>query len=128
MTSGQVEKLPSVLLVDDDPHARAIFVLLAEHFRIPFAIAPDTQSALEYLRERKPDIIVIDLFLPETDGYKLLGEISPLIDRTQCRILATTAYYTKDTEQAVLERGFDGYIQKPFIPDSFLGELNKVLE
>jgi DNA-binding response OmpR family regulator len=116
------------LLVDDDPHIGAIFELLMRHYCLPFSVARDTEAALDYLRGQSPDIIVVDLFLPGSDGYRALGEISTVVDRSRCRILATTAYYTKDTRDEVLRRGFDGYIPKPFVPDSFLAYLRGTTE
>ena len=112
-----------VLLIDDDPHTIAIFELLMENFQIPFFTLQDPGSALDYLRQHEPSVIVIDLFLPTFDGFQTLGKISEVVDRSACRILATTAYYTKDTRREVMERGFDGYIPKPFVPDSFLDYL-----
>ena len=113
----------SVLLVDDDPHTGAIFEMLMEHHRIPFSIVHDSVEALDYLRGHSPNIIVVDLFLPDLDGFQTLDRICAIVDRSSCRILATTAYYTKDTENQVLGRGFDGYVPKPFVPESFLAYL-----
>ena len=123
-----MEKQPaSVLLVDDDPHTCAIFELLMQHYQRPFFVVDNAQAAVEYLWHHSPDVIVVDLFLPGADGYQTLDQIRAIIDSGRCRILATTAYYTKDTRRQVLERGFDGYIPKPFVPDSFLDYLEGVL-
>lgn len=116
-----------VLLVDDDPHTCAIFELLMQHYQRPFFIVDNAEAAVEYLRQHTPDVIVVDLFLPGADGYQTLDQIRGIINPERCRILATTAYYTKDTRRQVLERGFDGYIPKPFVPDSFLDYLEGVL-
>lgn len=113
----------SVLLVDDDPHTRAIFELLMEYYEMPFSVAHDSAEAIDHLRRHSPDVIVIDLFLPGTDGFQVLKTIRPLPEASQCRILATTAYYTNDTWREVLARGFDGYLPKPFVPDSFIAYL-----
>jgi DNA-binding response OmpR family regulator len=112
----------NVLLIDDDPHTGAIFELLMEHFHMQACVVHNTASALEYLSENSPDIIVIDLFLPGTDGFQTLLEVRKRMV-ADCRILATTAYYTKDTEREVVRYGFDGYIPKPFVPDSFVAYL-----
>ena len=114
---------PTVLLVDDDPHTCSIFEMLMDHYQIQYWVAPNCTSALNLLNEHAVDTIIIDLFLPGSDGFQTLSKVSKLIDRARCRILATTAYYTKDTETEVMNRGFDGYIPKPFVPDSFLGFL-----
>ncbi len=109
-----------VLLIDDDPHTCAIFELLMDYYQISFWVAPNCPSAVNYLKEHSVDTIIIDLFLPGADGFQTLTKIASLIDRKRCRVLATTAYYTKDTGTEVLNHGFDGYVPKPFVPDSFL--------
>lgn len=117
------ESFRPVLLIDDDPHTVAIFELLMQNFRIPFSTMQDPASTLDYLRRHTPGVIVIDLFLPTCDGFQMLTQICEVVNRSTCRILATTAYYTKDTRREVIERGFDGYVPKPFVPDSFLDYL-----
>jgi CheY-like chemotaxis protein len=118
------EKNPTVLLVDDDPHTCSIFEMLMDHYQIPFWVAPNCASAVNLLKEHTVNTIIIDLFLPGADGFQTLTKISKMIDRANTRVLATTAYYTKDTGTEVINRGFDGYIPKPFVPDSFLGFLS----
>ena len=117
----------SVLLIDDDPHTCAIFELLMQHYQRPFFVVDNAQAAVDYLRHHVPDVVVVDLFLPGVDGYEVVDQIRGIVDPGGCRILATTAYYTKDTRRQVLERGFDGYIPKPFVPDSFIDYLEGVL-
>ncbi len=110
----------SILLVDDDPHTCAIFEMLMEHYDIPHLVARNAPNALQVLQEYQPNIIIIDLFLPGTDGFQMMRQIRERIDSSLVRILATTAYYTKDTRRDVIARGFDGYVPKPFLPDTFI--------
>jgi CheY-like chemotaxis protein len=104
----------SVLLVDDDPHSQAVFELVMRHFELPFSIVGDAESALSYLETNTPDFVLMDIFLPGLDGYQALDRIRRTSLVPNARIIATTAYYTHDTEQEVLARGFDGYVAKPF--------------
>jgi two-component system, cell cycle response regulator DivK len=104
----------TVLLVDDDPDAQSVFELVMRHHRIPFHIVGDAETALDYLKTNSPDVVLMDIFLPGLDGYQALDRIRQTSIASQSRIIATTAYYTQDTPQEVVERGFDGYISKPF--------------
>lgn len=104
----------SVLLVDDDPHSQAVFELLMQHFNLPFNIVGDAETALLYLQVNHPDVVLMDIFLPGIDGYQALDRIRRAALAPNSRIIATTAYYTQDTQQEVIARGFDGYIAKPF--------------
>jgi CheY-like chemotaxis protein len=104
----------SVLLVDDDPHSQAVFELVMNHFKLPFSMVDDAESALSFLEAHTPDIVIMDIFLPGLDGYQALDRIRRAALAPSSVIIATTAYYTNDTEQEVLQRGFDGYVPKPF--------------
>ncbi len=87
-----------------------------QHYELPFSVADDAESALELLEthEETPDIIVMDIFLPGLDGYQALDRIRSMSDSPKRRVVATTAYYTHDTEQEIIRRGFDGFFAKPF--------------
>lgn len=104
----------SVLLVDDDPDVQTVFELVMNHYQLPYAVVGDAESALDYLRSYTPDIVLMDIFLPGLDGFQALSRIRQSSLAQGSRIIATTAYYTYETEQEVLERGFDGYLPKPF--------------
>jgi CheY-like chemotaxis protein len=69
---------------------------------------------LDYLKRNTPDVVLMDIFLPGLDGFQALSRIRQASLARGSRIIATTAYYTYDTRQEILERGFDGYISKPF--------------
>jgi CheY-like chemotaxis protein len=118
----------SVLLIDDDPHTTAIFEMLMEHYQCLHYVAKDSVDALDYLSKHTPDVIVIDLFLPGLDGFQTFDRVRKLLRDEKCRILATTAYYSQDTRQVVLERGFDGYLPKPFVPEHFMAYLSGRME
>lgn len=104
----------TVLLVDDDPYSQEVFELVMQHHNLPFMVVDDAESALDYLQSHAPDVVVMDIFLPGLDGYQALDRIRRMAPTPRCRVIATTAYYTRDTEQEVLRRGFDGYVAKPF--------------
>ena len=109
-----MNELTSVLLVDDDPHSQGVFELLMKHYELPFTIVDDAESALDFLQNNTPDVVLMDIFLPGLDGYQALDRIRKMSRLPHCRIVATTAYYTHDTQEEVIRRGFDGYFAKPF--------------
>lgn len=117
----------SVLLVDDDPHVCAIFELVMKHHKLPLKIMGDAESALSYLMSNTPDVVVMDIFLPGIDGYQALERIRKNALAPGCRIVATTAYHTNDTQQEVVKRGFDGYLEKPFAADTIVPYLQSVV-
>ena len=116
----------TVLLVDDDPDAQAVFEIVMTHHHVPYTIVGDAESALDYLRSHTPDVVLMDIFLPGLDGYQALDRIRQAALAPTSRIIATTAYYTRDTQEEVLQRGFDGYLSKPF-DEGLINYLQKVV-
>lgn len=116
----------SVLLVDDDPYVCDICQLIFQHHGLPLATVNNASAALDYLAANAADLIILDLFLPDIDGYRVLDAIRQLPEGAAYKVVATTAYYTNDTGQEIIERGFDGYLPKPFQADSFISYLYNV--
>lgn len=116
----------SVLLVDDDLDAQSVFELVMQHYNVPFNIVGDAETALDFLKTNTPDIVVMDIFLPGMDGYQALDRIRRSTKAASSRVIATTAYYTNDTQQEVLRRGFDGYVPKPF-DEGLVGYLQRLI-
>jgi CheY-like chemotaxis protein len=118
----------SVLLVDDDPDTCALFQDALEHFGITLRTAGDGVSTLSDLQENSaPDVIVLDIFLPDTDGYRLLQTIRALPEHRACPIIAITGYYTTDTMGDLQKYGFDGYMLKPLDPVEIVKYLQKLV-
>lgn len=113
----------SVLLVDDDPNVQSLFQMALDYHDIGLAVTTDRPTALKLLTEIVPEIIVLDIFLPGTDGYKLLQEFRSLPGLASCPVIATTAYYTTDTVTDIQKAGFDGYLPKPLDPEEVVNYL-----
>jgi two-component system CheB/CheR fusion protein len=118
----------TVLLVDDDPNIRSLFQMVLDHHGLDLVATADQPTALEYLSDQTPNIIVIDIFLPTSDGYKMLQAIRNLPHLQQCPVVATTAYYTTDTVTDIEQSGFDGYLLKPLDPQQLVAYLKQVLD
>ncbi len=118
-----------VLLIDDDPDARKLFQMAMDHHKYPHQIAENARIGINHLEtsDRDPDIVLMDIFLPDIDGYKTLTKIRQAGLIPNARIVATTAYYTNDTQQEVLERGFDGFVTKPFEMSNLVSYLESLL-
>jgi len=116
-----------VVLVDDDPHTRNLFELVLAHHNVVLNVYKDAESALSELAYVAPDVVVIDLFLPGLDGYQMFDRIRKQALIPDSRFVATTAYYTNDTEQEITKRGFDGYLSKPIDAKQLLPYLESLL-
>ena len=107
------DKPLSVLLIDDDPETRNIVQIVLNHHHLQLNMVEDAESAFVYLADHHPDVIILDIFLPGTDGYQVFTQIRRHDLAPSSRIIATTSYYTDETPSEVIERGFNGYLPKP---------------
>ena len=84
--------MPYVLLVDDDPDGRESLSRLLEHSGYEVASAKDGQDALRSIMSRAPDVIVLDLFMPQMDGVKFLEVIRSYLRLQSLRVVILTAF------------------------------------
>ena len=118
-----------VLYVEDNAENRMLVrrVLEAEGYTITEAV--DGPSGLEIAAQIRPDIILLDICLPEMDGYDLARRFRSTPGLQQIPILAITAKVMKGDREETLAAGCDGYIQKPIdvdrLPDQVRAALQK---
>jgi two-component system cell cycle response regulator DivK len=106
--------LATILLVEDSDDSRQMLRLPLESWGYRVMEAHDGREATEAARERCPDLILMDLNMPEVDGLTATQAIREY--NTRCAdvpILAITAYDTFGIEEAAREAGCDAYIRKP---------------
>lgn len=112
---------PKVLLVEDNYMNK---VLVKEILTLNGYEVIEAQSgveAIKILATSRPDIILMDLHLPEMDGFTATRIIKSDERNKEIPILALTASAMKGDEEKILSRGFDGYVAKPI-------EVKKLLE
>jgi two-component system KDP operon response regulator KdpE len=102
---------PRVLLVEDDPETRAALVreLTARGYLVD--PAQDGRSALERWEAARPDVILLDLGLPDMDGLSVITRVRR---DAQTPIVILSGRYEEREKVAALERGADDYVTKPF--------------
>jgi two-component system cell cycle response regulator DivK len=93
--------------------------------------AYDGREGLELVAHRTPDLILMDINLPEMDGYEVTGKMRQLPALQNTPIIALTANIMRDDRQKSLNAGCDGYIPKPIdidkLPKQILGFLGRGL-
>ncbi|MEV6028126.1 response regulator transcription factor [Streptomyces sp. NPDC052036] len=109
-----------VLVVEDDPQlVRALVInLQARHYSVD--AAPDGATALRLAAAGQPDVVLLDLGLPDMDGVDV---IRALRGWTRVPILVLSARQASDEKVAALDAGADDYITKPFSMDELLARL-----
>lgn len=102
-----------VLVVDDTASVTELFRMMLEMEGYSVAIAGDVQEALAALDERIPDLILLDIMLPEASGLDLCRMIRENPQRSGIPIVIVSAKSELEEVQAGLEAGADRYLLKP---------------
>lgn len=110
---------PRILYIEDNADNRMLVkrVLEAEGYSI--VSAPDAHAGLRLALDEQPDLILMDINLPEVDGYTITARIKSTPGLEQIKVIALTANVMKGDREKTLAAGCDGYIQKPIDVDAF---------
>jgi CheY-like chemotaxis protein len=122
----QMRSRPRVLVTDDEPITRMLVKLLLERDRFEVLEAANGRQAVEIAMRERPDLLLIDLNMPEMDGYEAIGRIRRDFTLATLPIMVLTSEEGPGVEKRVLELGADDYIIKPFDPDVLLSRVNAV--
>lgn len=109
-----------VLVVEDEPQIVRALVINLKARKYEVDAAADGASALELAAARHPDVVVLDLGLPDMDGIEV---IKGLRGWTRVPILVLSARHTSDEKVEALDAGADDYVTKPFGMDELLARL-----
>ncbi len=116
-----------ILYVEDNPDNRTLVrrILLSEDYAMLEAV--NAFDALNILKDNRPDLILMDINMPDMDGYTLTAKIRALPGFERIPILALTANVMRGDKEKTLEAGCDGYIQKPLDIDQLIREVERFL-
>jgi CheY-like chemotaxis protein len=107
------EQAKSVLVADDNPACRELVrESLAEQVGLLIE-ASNGREALQKIRETLPDLVLLDIQMPEMDGYAVLRAIRSDPSLQSLRVVALTAFAMQGDRERALEAGFDDYVTKP---------------
>jgi len=105
----------TLLVVDDEKHNRALLTeLLQGEYRI--ILAKDGKQALDRAREHHPDLILLDVLMPEVDGYEAIRALKNEDQTRDIPVIFVTSLDSAGDEERGLELGAVDYISKPFNP------------
>lgn len=117
--------LSHILIVDDDPNIREVIGFAVEKAGFVAAYAEDGLAALAAIRTGKPNLMVLDIGLPEMDGLAVCRELRKTSDLP---ILFLTARDDEIDRIVGLEIGGDDYVTKPFSPRELVARIKAILK
>lgn len=113
-----------ILVVEDEPSIREVVSLYLRRAGYQVMVADDGRKALESLASQPPDLVVLDLMLPEIDGLEITRWLR---ERGDTPIIMLTARREEGDRIAGLEMGADDYVIKPFSPQELVSRVRAVL-
>ena len=118
----------TILYVEDNPENRVLIqrILVVEGYNVIFA--ENAMEALTSAKQEKLDLILMDINLPDVDGYTLTSQLRKMPNINGIPILALTANVMKGDRERSLEAGCDGYIQKPIDVDELPRQIAQYLQ
>jgi two-component system CheB/CheR fusion protein len=113
-----------VLIIDDDTDGAEALSLLLRSAGHETEVAPDGETGVERAARIKPDVILVDIGLPDMDGYDVARELRKRPDARQALMIAVTGYGAEVDVRKSEEAGFDEHMTKPVNLDLLLARLN----
>jgi len=91
-------------------------------------VAENGIEAIERVQQDKPDLLILDLAMPELDGWNAARRLREIPENTHLPILAITAHAFANAGSRALEAGCNAYLSKPFRPADVLAEVRRLLK
>jgi len=126
----EAKKSARILLAEDNAVNRTLAIRLLEKRGYTVAVAANGREALAALENEDFDAILIDVQMPEMDGFEATGKIRKKEKATgkHIPIIAMTAHALKGDEQRCIEAGMDGYVSKPIRTNELYAALEKTVK
>ncbi|MAW78654.1 MAG: hypothetical protein CMI63_00305 [Parvularcula sp.] len=119
--------LLEVLVAEDNIVNQMVIKAMLEKLSCDVAIAPNGKLAVEKYREQQPDIVLMDMSMPEMDGSEATGHIRKLQEETGVHIpiIGVTAHALREDRQRCIDAGMDDYLPKPVKQDALEAVLRR---
>ncbi|WP_448204840.1 response regulator [Azospirillum sp. sgz302134] len=115
-----VDKAQTILVVEDNVLMRKLFVRCLEEGGYTVVEAEDPRIVLDLMRDITPDIVLMDVVMPNISGVELVKQIRADQQLAATPVVAVTNLATPADKRRLADAGFDGHVSKPIKPKDFL--------
>ena len=116
-----------LLVIEDNEQNLYLMRFLLEKNGFTVIAANNGKTGIAMALEHKPQAILLDIQLPEMDGYAVAAELLKHKEIEDIPIIAVTSYAMVGDRERILAAGATGYIEKPINPDTFVSEIKQFL-
>lgn len=116
-----------ILVIEDNPANLELMTYLLRAYGYEPVSAASGERGLEIVHAARPDIVLCDIQLPGMDGYEIVRRLKADPAARGIPVVAITALAMVGDRERVLAAGFDGYIAKPIVPESFVAQIERFL-
>lgn len=114
-----------ILFVEDVDFNRIIAERFFRKWKVEFDSASNGKQAIQLAQAHSYDLILMDIQLPDLDGYETTKRIRELPHHSQTPVFAMSAYNREEVQENLVQAGIDGFITKPFIASELYGSLSQ---
>jgi DNA-binding response OmpR family regulator len=119
--------VPEIVVIDDDHELLKLIALLLRRIGAQSRTFFDGREALNYLQRAVPDLVILDLMLPEIDGFEILGQLRSQSRFDHVPIIILSAKADPNNIRKGLENGADSYVTKPYIANTLIDRVRLLL-
>ena len=116
-----------ILIIEDNEQNMYMLTYLLESNNYQVIKAFTGVEGIRVASESFPDAILLDIQLPEMDGYTVARNLRSIRELDSAPIIAVTSYAMVGDREKVMDSGADGYIEKPIDPDTFIQQMETIL-
>ena len=116
-----------ILIIEDNEQNMYLMTFLLESHGYDIVQADNGKDGIHRAKEIQPDAILLDIQLPELNGYQVAEELRKDHSLGNIPIIAVTSYAMPGDKEKILAAGAAGYIEKPINPESFISQLQEYL-
>lgn len=117
-----------ILIADDRASSRELLRVVLERTGYDVLEAPDGEAALDLIRTRQPDLVLLDLQMPKLDGLGVLEAVRRDSRFAKLPVVALTASAMRGDRERILEAGFTDYLAKPAGPEQLREVVARLLQ
>lgn len=119
--------MKKILVVDDEKSIRELVSATLEGANYKIYEAADGEEALNLAREEKPDLVLLDVAMPEMDGFEVCKALKSHPETNSIYIIMLTGHIQEEYKQKGNEAGANDYFTKPFSPLALIKKIEEVL-